>query len=87
MKIERLIDGCKIEIELTSEELNKAYAEEKRKLDIQEVRDVLTELNPGDTLKMCSFPYPSHRYLRDDKIEEAEQNIMDNEELMLQISD
>ena len=87
MKIERLIDGCKIEIELTSEELNKAYAEEKRKLDIQEVRNVLTELNPGDTLKMCSFPYPSHRYLRDDKIEEAEQNIMDNEELMLQISD
>ena len=32
MKIERLIDECKIEIELTSEELNKAYAEEKRKL-------------------------------------------------------
>lgn len=72
MKIERLIDGCKMEIELTSEELNKVYAEEKRKLDIQEVRDVLIELDPGKTLKMCDFPYPSHHYLRDDKIEEAE---------------
>ncbi|MBS5143819.1 MAG: hypothetical protein KHZ91_13295 [Firmicutes bacterium] len=39
----------------------------------------------GDILHCCHFPYPSYNYLQEEKIEEAEEKLLENEELMLDI--
>lgn len=87
MEIKRKINEEEVVITLTNKELNEAYREQKRLLDINEVRDVLQELELGKTLNYCNFPYPSFHCLQDNKIEEAEAKIMDQEDLMLDIHD
>ena len=85
MKITRTICGEELVITLTNKELNEAYQEQKRILDINESRDVLREWEIGDILRYCHFPYPSYHYLRDERIEEAEEDLLENEVLMLDI--
>lgn len=85
MNITRTICGEELVITLTNKELNEAYQVQKRILDINEVRDTLHELELGDILRYCHFPYPSYNYLQEEKIEEAEEKILENEELMLDI--
>ena len=87
MEIKREVNGKEIVVTLTDKELNEAYQEQKRIWDINEVRDVLQEWDIGDILICCQFPYPSYHYLREDKIEEAEQKIVEQEDLMLDIHD
>ena len=45
MKIQRIIRGSEVEIELTSDELFRAYSEQEHKFDID---DILEELKTGD---------------------------------------
>ena len=45
MKIQRIIRGLEVEIELTSDELFRAYSEQEHKFDID---DILEELETGD---------------------------------------
>ena len=45
MKIQRLIKESQVEIELTSDELFRAYSEQEHKFDID---DILEELETGD---------------------------------------
>ena len=45
MKIQRLIKESEVEIELTSDELFRAYSEQEHKFDID---DILEELETGD---------------------------------------
>lgn len=85
MKITRTICGEELVITLSNKELNEAYREQKRIFDINEVREVLYGWNIGDILHCCHFPYPSYHYLRDERIEEAEEKLLENEELMLDI--
>ena len=85
MEIKRIINGEEIKIALTEQELNEAYREQKRIFDMNEVRDELSNWGLGEILNCCAFPYPSHHYLRDEEIEEAEKALMDKEELMLDI--
>lgn len=85
MEIKRIINGEEIKIALTEQELNAAYREQKRIFDMNEVRDELSNWGLGEILNCCAFPYPSHHYLRDEEIEEAEKALMDKEELMLDI--
>ena len=87
MKITRTICGEELVIILTNKELNEAYREQKRIFDINEVREVLHGWNIGDILHCCHFPYPSYHYLQEEKIEEAEEKLLENEELMLDIYD
>jgi len=85
MKITRTICGEELVITLSNKELNEAYREQKRIFDINEVREVLHELELGDILRYCHFPYPSYHYLRNERIEEAEEKLLENEDLMLDI--
>lgn len=85
MKITRTICGEELIITLTNKELNEAYREQKRIFDINEVRETLEEWDLGDVLRHCHFPYPSYHYLQKEKIEEAEEKLLENEELMLEI--
>lgn len=85
MKITRTICGEELVITLSNKELNEAYREQKRIFDINEVREVLHGWNIGDILHCCHFPYPSYHYLQEEKIEEAEEKLLENEELMLDI--
>ena len=85
MKIKRTINAGELVITLTSQELNEAYQEQKRILDINEVRDVLKGFTTGDILRYCHFRYPSYHYLRDERIEDAEEDLLKNEDLMLDI--
>lgn len=85
MKIKRTICGEELVITLSNKELNEAYREQKRIFDINEVREVLHGWNIGDILHCCHFPYPSYHYLQEEKIEEAEEKLLENEELMLDI--
>lgn len=85
MKIKRTINGGELVITLSNKELNEAYREQKRILNINEVRDALHELELGDILRYCHFPYPSYRYLQEEKIKEAEEKLLENEDLMLDI--
>ena len=87
MKITRTICGEELVITLSNKELNEAYREQKRIFDINEVREVLHGWNIGDILHCCYFPYPSYHYLQEEKIEEAEEKLLENEELMLDIYD
>ena len=45
MKIQRIIRGSEVEIELTSDELFRAYSEQEHEFDID---DILEELETGD---------------------------------------
>lgn len=85
MKITRTICGEELVITLSNKELNEAYREQKRIFDINEVREVLQEWEIGDILRHCHFPYPSYRYLQEKKIEKAEEKLLENEDLMLDI--
>lgn len=85
MKIKRTICGEELIITLTNKELNEAYQEQKRVFDINEVRESLEEWELGDILHNCNFPYPSYHYLQNEKIEEAEEDLLKNEDLMLDI--
>lgn len=85
MKITRTICGEELVITLSNKELNEAYREQKRIFDVNEVREVLREWEIGDILRYCHFPYPSYHYLRDERIEEAEEDLLENEVLMLDI--
>jgi len=85
MNITRTICGEELVITLTNKELNEAYREQKRIFDINEVREVLHGWNIGDILHCCHFPYPSYHYFRDERIEEAEEDLLENEVLMLDI--
>ena len=85
MKITRTICGEELVITLSNKELNEAYREQKRIFDINEVREVLHEWNVGDILHCCHFPYPSYHYLQEEKIEEAEEDLLKNEDLMMDI--
>lgn len=85
MKIKRTICGEELVITLTNKELNEAYREQKRIFDINEVRETLEEWEIGDILRHCHFPYPSYHYLQEEKIDEAEEKLLENEELMLEI--
>lgn len=85
MNITRTICGEELVITLTNKELNEAYQVQKRILDINEVRDALHELELGGILRYCHFPYPSYHYLQEEKIKEAEEKLLENEDLMLDI--
>lgn len=85
MKIKRTICGEELVITLTKKELNEAYQEQKRIFDINEVRETLEEWDLGDILRHCHFPYPSYHYLQKEKIKEAEEKLLENEDLMLDI--
>lgn len=85
MKITRTICGEELVITLTNKELNEAYQEQKRIFDINEVRETLQEWELGDILRHCHFPYPSYHYLQEEKIKEAEEKLLKNEDLMLDI--
>lgn len=85
MKIKRIICGEELVITLSNKELNEAYREQKRIFDINEVRETLKEWELGDILRHCHFPYPSYHYLQEEKIKEAEEKLLENEDLMLDI--
>lgn len=85
MKIKRIICGEELVITLSNKELNEAYREQKRIFDINEVRETLKEWELGDILRHCHFPYPSYHYLQEEKIKEAEEKLLENEGLMLDI--
>lgn len=85
MKITRTICGEELVITLSNKELNEAYREQKRIFDINEVRETLQVWELGDILRHCHFPYPSYHYLQEEKIKEAEEKLLKNEDLMLDI--
>ena len=46
---------------------------------------ILKGFTTGDILRYCHFRYPSYHYLRDERIEDAEEDLLKNEDLMLDI--
>lgn len=77
----------KVTITLSEKEMNEVYQKQKRLLDINEIKEVMHELEIGEILRFCHYPYPSHHYFQNEKIEEAEEYLLEQEDLMLAIYD
>ena len=87
MEIKRTLFGEEVSITLTPAEMAEAYQEYKEELELQEVKDTLSEWDLGEVLKSCKFPYPGHAYILDERIETAEEMIFEDKELLSEIYD
>lgn len=87
MEIKRTLFGEEVSIALTPAEMAEAYQEYKEELELQEVKDTLSEWDLGEVSKSCKFPYPGHAYILDERIEDAEEMILEDKELLSEIYD
>jgi len=85
MEIKRTLFGEEVSITLTPAEMAEAYQEYKEELELQEVKDTLSEWDLGEVLKSCKFPYPGHAYILDERIETAEEMILEDKNLLAAI--